>query len=577
MHRAAEIRNGSALRRLRARKDFASLCVMAAGALAVAYYFLGLHAEWKHDLLETIINLASATVIFVGIRINKPANRTAWYFIAAGFLMFGLGNIPSTSYAWAGAKTQPFPDIADVGYLLTEPLICVGLVLFMRDRKGRWRYGNVIDAAILTTAIGFPIFSFLVIPHFAAPAPLFSRVVSGLYPLEDTLLIATGIAFVVGRGRRSISYRLLFASFLCLLASDLVFSEAILAGWFTSGSILTIGWPLFSILGAAAVLHPSVVEIGVPDDEQRELTGVRVVILAAAALSPAIIDAFEPNRGTVNSVARLVVMMVVFALIAMRLLGFTREGSRQRRELSGVLGRLQTVEHERLRLLRRTVQAGEAERNRVAVELHDGPIQRLTAACVRLEILGMEIDEGRLPQAREALGKAQAAIWESGAWLRNLMSNLRPPVLDEQGIASAVEHALIEFEVESGIPARFTTSVEHPIPKDHQTVIYRVLQEALQNVRKHAEATKVGVTFAPRDGATFFEVRDNGKGFEVRGRSEATDKHIGLLAMRERVEMARGTFHVESSPEGTAISLELPMSDEDDPASRELAETGVRA
>src|SRR5206468_2567293 len=126
--------------------------------------------------------------------------------------------------------------------------------------------------------------SFLVIPHFSVPAPLFSRMVSGLYPVVDTLLIATGIAFVVGRGRRSVSYRMLLASFLCLLASDLVFSEAILAGWFTSGSIVTIGWPIFSILGAAAVLHPSVVEIGVPDDEERELTGTRTVILAAAAI-----------------------------------------------------------------------------------------------------------------------------------------------------------------------------------------------------------------------------------------------------------------------------------------------------
>ncbi|MGZ4190047.1 MAG: hypothetical protein ACXVQ5_09440 [Actinomycetota bacterium] len=150
---------------------------LAIGFAAFASYFLLLHTETQHTFLETIINLVCAAVMFIGIRRNKPANKTGWYFILAGFAVFGLANIPSTYYVWRNG-VQPFPSIGDAGYLMTEPLICIGLVLFMRSRKGvKRRKGNLNDAAILAVGAGLPIYALLIAPNLAAKAnPLFSSV-----------------------------------------------------------------------------------------------------------------------------------------------------------------------------------------------------------------------------------------------------------------------------------------------------------------------------------------------------------------------------------------------------------------
>ncbi|MEA2477920.1 MAG: hypothetical protein QOC87_2119, partial [Actinomycetota bacterium] len=177
------------------------------GLAALASYFLLFKTENSNNLAETIINLTCAAAIFLGIQRNQPANKTAWYFILAGFTVFGLANIPTTYWIWSSGGTQPFPSIADAGYLSTGPLICIGLVLFIRNREHLKRNrGYIIDAAIFGVGAGFPIYTLLIAPNLFDPGvPLLSRLVSAAYPTADVLLIGVAIAFILGPGRRSLA------------------------------------------------------------------------------------------------------------------------------------------------------------------------------------------------------------------------------------------------------------------------------------------------------------------------------------------------------------------------------------
>ncbi|MEA2499664.1 MAG: hypothetical protein QOH26_2069 [Actinomycetota bacterium] len=301
---------------------------LALGIVTFVAYFLLFQTENQHNTLETIINLVCAAAIFVGIRRNKPAHKAAWYFILAGYTIFGIANIPITYWVWKYGGTQPFPSIADAGYLLTEPLICIGLVLFIRGRKDvKRKEGNLIDAAILAVGVGFPIYALLVAPNLIdAGVPLLTRLVSAAYPVADLMLIAAALAFVVGPGRRSLAYRLLAASFVSLLASDLAFTSSILGGYYTAGSLITAGWPLFSILGATAALHPSMTQINTPDvGRPRGLTRIRILLLAATMISLPVVDFVTNSSLHTHPIILIAVTTILFGLLAARLMSFQRD------------------------------------------------------------------------------------------------------------------------------------------------------------------------------------------------------------------------------------------------------------
>ncbi len=230
---------------------------------------------------------------------------------------------------------------------------------------------------------------------------------------------------------------------------------------------------------------------------------------------------------------------------------------------------LQDRDEDRTRLLRRTNAAIEAERNRVARDLHDGPVQGVSAASLSLEAALLMIKAGETDRGIEVLTKIRLELAEEADALRRLMSGLRPPVLEERGLIPALRETLVRFGSDFSVKTDFNGHVAPDLPEDLETLAYRVVQEALSNAGKHASAERVTVTVEADGSQLRIEVEDDGCGFEAgKTREFLRQGRVGLASMRERVELASGTFVVRSSPgRGTAIMATLPV--DGSPAGRE--------
>ncbi len=207
----------------------------------------------------------------------------------------------------------------------------------------------------------------------------------------------------------------------------------------------------------------------------------------------------------------------------------------------------------------RIVEAQEAERTRLAQEIHDGPAQAFTNAIFQAEYA--ERISATDPAATTAEIRALRDLLRRELDnLRGFITQLRPPLLDELGLGGAIEEAAGDLRATTGLTV--TTDLRAPNDSlgDHQqTVALRVTQEALQNVRKHAAASTVVVSTDVADDAWTLEIRDDGRGFDVGAVAARGRRNFGLQFMRERAELIDARFDVRSRPDGgTVVRLEIP-------------------
>jgi signal transduction histidine kinase len=211
------------------------------------------------------------------------------------------------------------------------------------------------------------------------------------------------------------------------------------------------------------------------------------------------------------------------------------------------------AEVERRRLLGRLVAAQEQERTRIADDIHDDPIQVMTAAGMRLSMLRTKLEES--PE-RDEVEKLEEVVERAIGRLRHLLFELHPPALDREGLAGAIGDYLRALIDEMGMDFVFHVDdrlTEEP-PPDIRVVCYRIVQEALVNVRKHASAGRVVVTLETIEGGTRVRVDDDGVG--VAPDLQTLPGHLGLGGMRERAELAGGWFRI-GPREGAGTTLEF--------------------
>jgi PAS domain S-box-containing protein len=222
---------------------------------------------------------------------------------------------------------------------------------------------------------------------------------------------------------------------------------------------------------------------------------------------------------------------------------------------------LQDRDEDRTSLLKRTNSAIEAERNRIARDLHDGPIQGISAASLSLEAVRMAMGRGLVERAATLLGTVSAELSEEAMNLRRVMKDLRPPLLEQRGLIAAVQELCDRANRELEIPVVLTGRVGTAIPNDIETLAYRVVQEALSNVAKHAQAGRVSVRIEASAGTLQVDVSDDGRGFNAGAAREfLKEGKVGLASMRERAELAGGTLTVKSTEgEGTSVLAVLPF------------------
>lgn len=218
-----------------------------------------------------------------------------------------------------------------------------------------------------------------------------------------------------------------------------------------------------------------------------------------------------------------------------------------------------TIETLRRSTTRRLVEAQERERSMVAADIHDGVLQQLGATAIRLELAQARVEQRDFDTASEIIADGANEIRFCARELRSLLMELRPQVLDDNGLNSA----LIELgrHVED-VEVSVSSDVPDDLGNEFSITIFRIVQEALTNIQKHAHAKTAKVDVSMRDRQIAIEIVDDGIGFEgaVTGPS-AEGSHLGLLGMRERARMFGGNFSIAgASGGGTEIHATLPLA-----------------
>jgi len=210
----------------------------------------------------------------------------------------------------------------------------------------------------------------------------------------------------------------------------------------------------------------------------------------------------------------------------------------------------------------RIIETQEQERHRLVRQLHDGPAQSLTNLILQAEICERLFDSDAA-RARIELGNLKTAVVSTFQKVRDFMSDLRPMMLDDLGLIPAMKRYVDTFNEKSGVPTTLSVAgSERRLAPYKEVTIFRVTQELLNNVRQHANATRIQVNLDLDDDMVRTSVEDNGSGFNPQEVLAAGSKSIGLVAQRERIEMLGGELHIDSGTgRGTRISFEIPASD----------------
>ncbi|MEO8285706.1 MAG: sensor histidine kinase [Chloroflexota bacterium] len=202
----------------------------------------------------------------------------------------------------------------------------------------------------------------------------------------------------------------------------------------------------------------------------------------------------------------------------------------------------------------------EAERARLAREIHDGPAQALANTVMRLQFVEQMVKQ-RPDEVEGELGKLRTAIQDSLKDVRRFIFNLRPASLTDAGLIATIKYYAQEYVDQFNIPVEVNVPETLNLSSNQELVVFRVIQEALQNIHKHADADQVVVNLQQRPrGPLIVTIADNGKGFDSKLVRQGRTASSGLVSMRERAATVGGTLKVESrNGTGTTITLTLPM------------------
>ncbi len=202
----------------------------------------------------------------------------------------------------------------------------------------------------------------------------------------------------------------------------------------------------------------------------------------------------------------------------------------------------------------------EQEKSRIARELHDELGQALTALKLDVAWLAERLPAGQTAAAGK-LNAMHAMIDATVAATRRISADLRPLILDDLGLVPAAEWLVQEFTQRTGVPCELVVRTPELELKDPQaTAIFRILQESLTNVARHAEARRVEVALGRVDGVVTLNVQDNGRGFNLG--DPRRPNSFGLMGLRERVSLLGGEVHIESRPgRGTVLHVQIPLEE----------------
>lgn len=210
-------------------------------------------------------------------------------------------------------------------------------------------------------------------------------------------------------------------------------------------------------------------------------------------------------------------------------------------------------------LTHRIIETQEEERTRIARELHDGISQSMVAARYMLDLAANKVRSGA-SDALDIIDRGAKGLNGAIQEVRRISHNLRPGILDDLGLSAALEALVSEFSGRTGIETSVeTVAFKNMISPDARTALYRVAQEALTNIERHAGATVIHLTLRSNRNGLELEITDNGRGLQVKD-SDRKGGGLGLRNMQERMELFGGGLEMKSAATGTTIIARLPKS-----------------
>jgi PAS domain S-box-containing protein len=216
-------------------------------------------------------------------------------------------------------------------------------------------------------------------------------------------------------------------------------------------------------------------------------------------------------------------------------------------------------QRQRADMLQKIVDLSERDRELIACEIHDGVIQDMTGALMQLEAARLAMEEQK-PDAAEKLQTVSQLLRDGVQEARRLIDGVSPPDFESLGLLGALQRLINRFSETEDLRVNFYYDV--PVARlgnRAETAIYRIVQEALHNVRRHSKSKEARVVVTQQAGKLELMIRDEGIGFDVNAQ-ESDPEHFGLTGIRQRTRMLGGTCTIESAPEkGTTIRVVLPV------------------
>ena len=549
----------------------ASLTLTLAIAVVGTIGFLATDGSTK----ATIWNI-TAGLLLIGMAANivrfQPDRERPWFVVWAGLALAYLAGLLMAYGTHIGYTPEP-PSIVDAMRLSNYVLATIGALFVLARYDQRTGARATLEIIMVTTTGAMVIWFYVGLPTIeSVEMTVTETLVAGAYPLGNVLLLAVIVTVGVRLVHRPGSLLLLTLGLAGNLAADFLFSVQNLRGTYEPGGWIDLGWLLCFAGLSMGPAWPDPLQ-GVDKEtllvaEQGHLTIGRFSMLAFALLvGPMILVDRTVNVADTSDVLVVVGSAIVSSLAVARLvlhnsdLAATEAEVRATSEqLLRANAELDEAKTERQKLLWRVQRAVEEERSRIAADIHDRPIQELTVVGYQLERVSLALARGDTDLAQEIIDGAAHGLTVQLGELRTIMTEIRPPVLDERGLAGALEDSATRFMKSNADTIVTIASSVTSLEGELETAFYRVAQESLANIARHAGPCTVQIELAEMDGGVSLTITDSGRGFRHTDIGQlVADGGYGIASMRERISMLDGDMQINStSGQGTTIRFVVP-------------------
>jgi signal transduction histidine kinase len=511
--------------------------------------------------VQLVLLLLAAGIASVNAVRSRRAIRLFWAFLAAGLGLWALN-----LWFWIYYVVWSRAGITDLSR--SNPPLFLHVVLIMaaisvRPHLKRPRekpYRATVDFLLLLFFWVF-IYAYLQLPyHHTNTNSQLGRYII-LYSVPNVVLLVF-IALLISRAHsqwKSIYWHLFGASALYALGSlgsnlDMIF-HGYHAGFYEAPLIASECWFVW-MTSLGRRLAPELEQTLQPDTGRTRYVSL-LAMLAVVAI-PAVGLWESVRAGEPAQVRTFRLLIVLGSVLLLSLSALVKEYLAYHdlaADLSTAVWQRTQVEEERLKLSGRLINAQEEERSRIARDLHDDMNQRLGLLAFGLSQLSGKLPAGEAKRETEELWQQTSGLSQD---VHRLSHELHPATLEQLGLVAAARALCAEFSKKQGVAVYFT---EHDVPPhlpEHVPLcLYRILQESLQNIAKHSEASVVKVELDRGLDGVHLTVEDNGIGFDPANHGQGG---LGLLSMRERLRLVGGSIRIDSAPsQGTRVKVLAPI------------------